>query len=346
MTNMKRDYWPTDDWRDATPESVDMRLRPLLDLDREIEARYNSVNSFLIVRNGYLVFERYYNGFDREGYHRVASVTKSFTSSLIGIAIDKGFIESVDQKLLSFFPEFNPGACDCLKREMTIKHLLTMTTGFQWRRSAPANEPMLENMRISKNWVEFILSLPVRERRFGRFQYNSAVSHLLSAIITRATKTKAQEFANRHLFEPTGMSEIPTGSQLAYNVDDTSKEGEKRWSQDPQGNNCGGWGLALKPRDMARFGFLYLNQGQWDGKQVIPSEWIADSTKPHTRRYGYHWWLDDVNGLFVYAAVGHGGNHIYCLPEMDLVVAIASGSAGRWRDRWTLMEEYVIPAVG
>jgi len=118
-----------------------------------------------------------------------------------------------------------------------------------------------------------------------------------------------------------------------------------QWPKDPQGNNIGGWGLVLKPRDMARFGLLYLNGGQWDGEQIIPKKWVEDSVSSHTPGYGYQWWLRDVNGVFTFSADGRGGQHIFCIPQKDLVVVIASQPDGRWRDRWPLLEEFVIPAV-
>jgi CubicO group peptidase (beta-lactamase class C family) len=172
-----------------------MSAEPLFDIEQEINARFRSINAFLIVRKGYLVYESYYNGFGRDNKQLLASVTKSFISALIGIAIDQGFIEGVDQHVLDFFPEFEPDPRDYLKQQMTIKHLLTMTAGFQWRTGPRANEQLIDRLRRSKDWVAFILNLPVRERLMGTFQYNSACSHLLSAIITRSTGRCAEEFA-------------------------------------------------------------------------------------------------------------------------------------------------------
>jgi CubicO group peptidase (beta-lactamase class C family) len=322
-----------------------MRAELLSNLEREIKARFRSVNALLVVRGGYLVFERYYGGCEQDDTHLVASVTKSFTSALIGIAIEQGFIEGVHQSILDFFPEYAPGAHDHLKRRMTIRHLLTMTAGFQWRTGARAYEPLLDRMRRSKDWVAFILELPVRERSFGTFQYNSGASHLLSAIITRSTGRCAQEFAAEHLFEPIGIDQPATNVQHTYSQADVFRNKAGGWPQDPQGNSIGGWGLVLKPRDMARFGYLYLNGGQWDGEQIIPKKWVEDSISPHTPGYGYQWWLRDVNGVFAFSAVGRGGQHIFCIPEKDLVVVVASKPGGRWRDRWPLLEEFVIPAV-
>ncbi len=328
----------------ADPESMGMHAAMLLSLDREIKARFRSVNAFLVVRKGYLVFESYYGGSGQEDTHLVASVTKSFVSALIGIAIDQGFIEGVNQHVLDFFPEFAPGPHDRLKQQMTIGHLLTMTAGFQWRTGAQLKEQYINRLRRSKDWVDFILNLPVRARSFGRFQYNSAVSHLLSAIITRSTGMCAQAFAAKYLFDPIGMDLPASNVQHTFSQADVF-ENRAVWPKDPQGNNIGGWGMLLKPRDMARFGYLYLNAGRWDGKPIIPKKWVENSVSPHAPGYGYQWWLRDVNGIFVFSADGRGGNHIYCVPEKGLVVVVASRPGGRWQDRRSLLEGFVIPAV-
>ena len=342
---MNGDYWPTQDWRRADPESAGMRAELLSNLDREIKARFRDINAFLMAKRGYLVFEKYYGGFGQDDTHLVASVTKSFISALIGIAIGQGFIEGVHQSVLGFFPEYRPGAHDHLKRQMTIEHLLTMTAGFQWRTGARNHELYIDRLRRSKDWVAFILDLPVRERSFGTFQYNSGASHLLSAIITRSTGRCAQEFAAEHLFEPIGIDQPNTNTQHTYSQEDVFSNKAVGWPKDPQGNSIGGWGLALTPREMARFGYLYLNGGLWAGEQIIPKTWIEDSISPHTPGYGYQWWLRDVNGIFVFSAVGQGGQHIFCVPEKELVVVVASKPGSRWRDRWLLMEGFVLPAV-
>ncbi len=339
------DYWPTQEWRTTAPECVGMDAALLSNLDREIEVRFRSISAFLIVKDGSLVLERYYGKVGLEDKHLVASVTKSFISALIGIVIGHGFIEGVEQRVLDFFPEYTPGSGDGLKRQMTIEHLLTMTAGIRWHSGPRANELLLNRMRRSKDWVNFILDLPVQERLFGTYQYNSAASHLLSAIITRSTGQCAQEYAAEHLFEAIGMDPPPSTILQNYSQEKVFRTKDGGWPKDPQGNNIGGWGLMLKPRDMARFGYLYLRQGQWDGEQVIPERWVVASITPHTAGYGYQWWLRDVNDVFVYSAVGQGGQHIFCVPQKDIVVVVTSKMGARWRDRWPLLEEYVIPAV-
>jgi CubicO group peptidase (beta-lactamase class C family) len=342
---LSKDYWPTQDWRKADPESVGMCGDLLSNLDRDIRTYHRSITALLVVRRGDLICERYYGGFGQDDKHLLASVTKSVISALIGIAIDRGFIEGVDQRVLDFFPEYSPGLREHLKLQLTIRHLLTMTAGFQWRTGARNHELYIDRLRRSKDWVAFIQGLPIQERLMGSFQYNSATSHLLSAIITRSTGRCAQEFATEYLFAPLGMDPPATNMPHTFSQADVFRNTGGGWPKDPQGNSMGGWGLMLKPRDMARFGYLYIKGGQWEGEQIISKEWIDDSITAHTPEYGYQWWLRDVKGVFVFSAVGQGGNHIFCIPQEDLVVVIASRLGSRWQDRWLLLEQFILPAV-
>ncbi len=317
-----------------------MRSDKLLELDKALNSQFGSINGIVIVRNGYHVFERYNNGFGPDDTHSVTSVTKSITSALIGIAIDAGYIRDVDQKVLDFFPEYIPGVGDIQKRVISIKHLLTMTAPFAWKTGAKGYEP-LDRLRRQRDWIMFILNLLGRNGQRGKFQYSSAASHLLSAIITRTTGMCAREFANERLFRPLGMRHIPDHDMKSFLIDDVFGKNVTGWIKDPHGNSSGGWGLCITPRDMARFGFLYLNRGIWDNKQIVSETWVNESTAPNSNGYGYQWWLEEA----AYSASGYGGNHIFCVPGKDLVVAIASKPAGRSRDRWLLLNRCILPAI-
>jgi len=309
----KRDYWPTIEWKNASPESIGIDSNKLLAIDKEIEVRLRGVNCFLIIKDGNIVHEKYYNGYNREQINHICSVTKTIISALIGIAIEKKYIKSVDQKVLDFFPDFKPKSSDYLMRALTIRHFLTMTTGFLW--NSKAHEPMIRRFLNQKDWIDFILNLPIKDKRFGRFQYNSANSHLLSAIITKISNKSAQEFAEKYLFNPIGIS---------INI---------KWMTDPQGINIGGYGLKLKPRDMAKFGFLYINQGIWNNRQVIPKEWIVESLQNYGQGYGYHVWITQIKGFNAFMAAGYGGQYIACFPKLDLIIIITSNAQiRRWRD--------------
>jgi len=168
---------------------------------------------------------------------------------------------------------------------------------------------------------------------------------LLSAIITRATGLCAREFANEHLFRPLGMREIPDHKMKSFSLDDVFGKNVVGWIKDPQGNSTGGWGLTITPRDMARFGFLYLNHGTWDNTQIISERWIDESTILNSNNYGYLWWLREEDNTFAYLALGSGGSLICCIPKKDLVVAIASKIVRKPRDRWLLFEECILPAI-
>ncbi len=347
----KRDYWPTDEWRTTDPASVGMDPGKFTYLEDMIKSQYININGIAIVRKGYLTYEKYYNGYTPLDTHNVASVTKSFISALIGIAIDAGYIQSVDQKVLEFFPEYvsNPG--DIRKRVITIRHLLTMTAPIASKTSGARWEP-LDRLRRQPDWEKYILDL-LGNGQTGKFQYSTAGAHLLSAIITRTTGVCAREFANQHLFRPLGIKEIPDHDMKSFQLDDVFGKNVTGWIKDPQGNTTGGWGLTITLRDMARFGFLYLNRGIWENKRIISETWIVESIASHSdtwiddpvAKYGYLWWLREKDDIFAYAALGSGGNVICCIPEKDLVVAVASKIISKPQDPWLLLDKFIIPAV-
>ncbi|MEK8128750.1 serine hydrolase [Paenibacillus filicis] len=336
---MQRNDWPTPEWQAADPAALNMDAEKLAALDPVITSEYSNMNGIVIVRNGYIAYERYYKGYGPDDTHHVASVTKSLLSALMGIAIDAKFIQGADQKVLDFFPDYVPDAAEPQKRDITLRHLLTMTAPYPFENW---QEP-LDKMCMQPNWVTYTLDMLGQQGRMGEFKYSTAGAHLLSAIITRSTGQSAREFANERLFKPIGMKEIPDYPMTSFGFDDLFGKKVRGWVEDPNRNSTGGWGLTLRPRDMARFGWLYLNRGMWDNQQVISKAWIDKSTTMTPHKYGYLWWLSEEDGGF--AAVGDGGHIICCLPEQDLVVAIASEFIMNPRDRWTLIKEHIIPAV-
>lgn len=344
---MQRDYWPTQEWRTTDPARVGIDPEKFLDLEQMIKSQYRNINGIVVARKGYIVFERYYNGYGPLDAHHVASVTKSVISALVGIAIDAGYIKSVDQNVLDFFPEYVPGAGDIQKRTITIRHLLTMTAPFpfSWKEGDRRGHEPLDRLRRQRDWIMYILNLMGQNGQPGRFQYYTAGAHLLSAIITCTTGNCAREFANECLFRPIGMRKIPDYNMESFGLDDVFGKNLKGWIKDPQGNTVGGWGLTMTPRDMARFGFLYLNRGIWDDKQIISETWIDESTAMNANGYGYLWWLREEDSTCAYSALGDGGNVICCIPEKDLVVAISSEIISKPRDQWLLFEKCIIPAI-
>lgn len=346
---MNRDYWPTSEWLTKDPTALGMDSDKLSRLEPVIKSEYSNIDGIIVVKNGYIAYERYYNGCGPEDTVHVASVTKSIISALIGIAIEERYIKNVDQKVLDFFSEYVGKAADSQKRKITIRHLLTMTAPYpfeDWR------EP-LDKLCMQPDWVKYTLDMLGQGGNIGTFKYSTAGAHLLSAIITCSTGKSAREFANEHLFKPIGMKEIHDHEMEAFGFEDLFGKKVSGWVKDPKGNSTGGWGLTLTPRDMARFGFLYLNHGIWDNNQIISCSWIEESIVPHSKTminnstalYGYLWWLREEDDVCAYLAMGDGGNVICCIPEKDLVVAIASGFMLNPRDRWTLIKEFIIPAA-
>ena len=312
----EREYWPTKGWKTSIPEKQGMDSAKLLIADEFIQNRLPDAYSLLVVKNGYLVFEKYYSWGSREKYAAVHSVTKSFTSALIGIALDKGYLNSVDQKLVDFFPEYITDESDPMKKEISIRHLLTMSAGFKWNDWGPS---MRKWLYFSPNWVKSAIQLPQENNPGEVFNYNSSTSHLLSAILSKSTETSTLDFAKQFLFEPLGI-------QSAY------------WHEDQQGYNIGGFGLGLSARDLAKFGFLYLNNGYWDGQSIVSEYWVKESTDQQiqafrhpiygTFGYGYQWWAGhferDGQILSSYAARGWGQQTLMVIPEFELVIAINS----------------------
>lgn len=339
---MQTSSCPTTEWKVAEPSALRMNAEKLTQLGPIIASDYGNINGIVVVRNGAIAYEGYYNGYGPDDTHHIASVTKSILSTLIGIAIDAGYIRHADQKVMDFLPDYEPDAAsNSLIREITIRHLLTMTAPYSFE---DWHEP-LDKMCMQADWVRYTLDMLGCGGHIGDFKYSTAGAHLLSAILTRSTGKSARAFANEYLFKPIGMREIPHYDMESFGFDDLFGQKVKGWVHDPNQISTGGWGLTLTPRDMARFGLLYLNQGRWNRHQIVPETWVKESTAMNANHYGYLWWLREEDGIMAYSAMGDGGNVICCLPDKDLVVAIASEFMMNPRDRWDMIKEYILPAV-
>jgi CubicO group peptidase (beta-lactamase class C family) len=317
---IERDYWPTDGWRTSTPEEQGMDSEQLAELMDYLQGPTGfTIHSLLIIRNGYLVTDATFYPFAQDVLHDLASATKSFMSTLIGIAIDQGTIESVGQPVLDFFPERTVANLDANKEAMTLEDLLTMRSGFKCINQP--TEVTLSEMWASPDWSQFVLDLPMTAEPGTRYVYCSPNVHLLSAIIQETTGMSSLAFAQEYLFEPLGVSDVI-------------------WPSDPQGNNWGWGDLKLAPHDMAKLGYLFLNEGSWDGQQVVSAAWVKAATSGGS--YGYLWWLKPSGAYF---ATGRGGQEIWVLPDRDMVVvmtgASGGGGAGAWGDQ--LMRSHIIP---
>jgi CubicO group peptidase (beta-lactamase class C family) len=323
------DYWPTEGWRTSTPEEQGMDSEKLAEALDFIRDEGLNVHSLLVIRNGYVVIDAYFYPFQKGSTHDLASATKSFTSTLVGIAIDKGYIESVHTPVLELFPNRTVANVDVRKKAMTIEDVLMMSSGLECVNSP--TEVTLEQMWQTRDWIQFTLDLPMRHEPGSEFCYLSNGSHLLSGIVHERTGMIAFDFAQKNLFGPLGISDV-------------------FWPTDPFGDNNTGWGnLHLVPHGMAKLGSLYLHDGVWDGKQILSREYVkaATSMKVSFKNgggYGYQWWIYPERGT--YAAEGKGHQEIIVVPEKNMVVvftAAVRGPDGKKLEQ--IMPNFIAPAA-
>lgn len=305
----------------------------------EVNENYENINGIMILHKGEKLFENYYNDKIKDDRFNVASVTKSILSAVVGISMDKGFINSVDDNVVEYFPEFSLSK-NKTRDNVKIHELLSMTAPYSFRGMGQK----LGKLINSENWIEHSLGILGLGGNNSDFKYSDASAHLLSGIVTKTTELTAREFANKYLCSKIQMTEIPDVEMKSYNINDILFTSEKGWLKDKQGLTIGGWGLTLTLEDMAKFGLLYLNNGMYNGEQIISKEWIEKSTKDYSSNYGYLWWLRDIEDYNAFYAMGTGGNIIACIPKYDLVIAIASDVVRTpIKDRWELIDEFIIP---
>ncbi len=318
--------WPTKSWPRSTPAAQGLdpapldRLTSTLRENREIR----NIHSVLIVRNGYLVHEEYFAGHDADELHMQQSVSKSFTSALVGIAIDKGKIESVGERVLDFFPDLEGKVdnVDDRKRRMTLEDLLTMRSGTDYHERG-SGSPHSKLNGMSRGWTKFILDRPMIDEPGAMFRYDSGAVILTSAILESRYGVHADVFAREHLFKPLGIERFD-------------------WYRNAEGHPHTGGGLDLRSRDMAKLGLLYLRDGRWEDQQVVPADWVATSLSRHVSfdpprersvGYGYWWWVlppdpDGAGSQDIYGAFGFRGQYIFLVPEHDMVAVVTAGTRG------------------
>ncbi len=342
------DYTPLagDDWAISTPgdEGLDPLLVSRLYLNAaDLETLYG----LIVVKNGRLIAEAYFNGgaIDQKTY--LASATKSITSALVGVARDRGCISSLDQKMIEFFPEYANQLTDPRKAQVTIRDLLQMRSGYAWEERTP---PYMEAFFSSRGyWLPFLKEFPITSNPGTEFGYSNLSSHLLGAIVARACNTDLKSFGQEYLFSPIG-----------------AEAGE--WSQDADGYYYGAHGLTLTARDRAKFGMVFLNDGEFEGRQIISADWVDDSLQRYSENinfsgwipgltsrlgyfsdlgYGYQWWSAKAGEHYVYYAAGHGGNYVILLEELDMIIVTSAdrlyGNFGA--DAWE-KEKAIIEVVG
>ncbi len=297
--------WPTESWETSTPEEQGVDSQVLTELLQS----NTEVHTIMAIRHGKVILDVSRYPFTSSQPHALFSVTKSFVSTLVGIAIDKGYIKSVKQSIWDFFPKDKTANMDARKEAITIEDLLTQRSGL-----------LFDDLSIYKiadknvTWVQFILDQPMVSEPGVNALLLDANAHLASAIIQISTKMSTADFAKKFLFEPLGITDVT-------------------WMADPQGVSQGGDHLYMSPASMAKLGYLYLHGGEWDGQQIVSSDWIilviSMVTKGNTQDYGYLWWTSSISGTNhpVYAALGLHGQAIWVVPDLDLIVVTTNDSA-------------------
>jgi CubicO group peptidase (beta-lactamase class C family) len=304
------DYTPLagDDWPVSTPaeQELDPTLVAELYLDAaELETLYG----LLVVKNGHLIAEKYFNEGSVGQKARIQSATKSVTSALVGIALDRGCLSSVEQKMLDFYPEVAGQITDPRKEQITLREMLQMRAGFPWEES---HADLWEGL-LSGRYVPLIEAFPLVADPGTEFYYSNLTSNWLGIIVDRACGKHLRAYAEENLFSPMG---VEAGT----------------WGTDWEGHNNGCGDLHLTARDMAKFGLLYLNGGDWEGNQIIPADWVHDSLRTYSEDawdnigrfrdigYGYQWWSARAGDQHVNFAWGHGGQLIVLVDKLDMVV--------------------------
>jgi len=317
-----------DFWQMSTPSAEGMDETLLSGIRSEVDKHHERLYSLMVVRHGKVVLEQYYHGRTAKNQAAVFSVSKSMLSALTGIAIRDGVFAGVEQDVGALLTDKQRGE---IRQPLQLKQLLTMSGGLK-----PVDDTIMDWFN-SSNWVDYVLEQPIMEKPGTVFRYNTGLSHLLSAVLTNASGESTISYAEKHLFGPLGIQDYG-------------------WQKDPQGIPAGGTMVSLRPRDMARFGYLYLQNGEWMGQQLVPKEWVTASTKEQIKTdsggsYGYFFWLGESktkDGVTHphFAATGYGDQLILVVPELDLVVVATSNPDSRdTSSAGELIEQYVIPAI-
>ncbi len=317
----------------------------------ESKGNESNICQICVIRGEEPVYEDCWRGFKSEDAINVNSVTKGVMALLAGIAVDKGAIKSIDEKVMSFFPDYQVKRGEKTIFEVTIRHLLTMTAPYKGK-----SEPW-KKVCTSDDWTKAALDfLGGRSGITGEFRYATLGIQILSGIIERATGEKCIDFANRNLFIPLEIPEhtIHGDSSKEDQFDFFMNKGPRKneWYSDPQDTVTAGWGLCASGKDLAKIGAMVLNDGKYNGNQVVSSEWIGQMTTPYLKlgerfgnmEYGFLWYKP-FEDREVYAAIGDSGNIIYVNREKNLSVGITGTFKPRIFDRVEFIEKKVIPVV-
>jgi len=303
-------------WQFSSPEAQGLNSKILNKAFDEAE-QSGFMDCLLIIKNRHIVAEKYYNVYNKSKAHNVKSVSKSFLSAITGIALREGYIENLDLKMLSFFPEYDSPLLDARKKDITIRHLLMMRAGLQHERY---NYSQLYG---SENWIKSTIEFPLTYDPGSTFSYNTFETHLLSAILTKSSGMSTKDLMEKYLLNPMKIS-----------LDN--------WELGPNGYYFGGNSMEFSPRDMAVLGYLYLHNGFMNGKQIVPADWVEKSLTNYTGfsdnewgylksvNYGYLWWLGEMEGYQTFQAVGYGGQFVMCFPGLDMIIVTTAKTKINW----------------
>ncbi|MGB3716289.1 MAG: serine hydrolase [Candidatus Promineifilaceae bacterium] len=308
------------DWEVSTPAEQGLDPMPVAELYHNA-AELESIYGLLVIKDCKLIAEGYFNGGSVEKKTNLKSATKSFTSALVGIALEQGCLSSVDQKMMDFFPEFADQIDDPRKEQITIRDLLQMRAGYPWEETTP---PYMDILFFSDNWhwLPHIVDFPLTSDPGTEFGYSNLTSHLLGVIVARACETDLKSYGQEHLFSPIDAEVVD-------------------WTADADNYNFGSFEIYVTARDMAKFGLLYLNDGEYEGNQVLSVDWVGDSLQRYSEGmnfsgwipgitsrygffrdlgYGYQWWSARSGDRYFNYASGHGGNYIVLLDDLDMII--------------------------
>jgi CubicO group peptidase (beta-lactamase class C family) len=326
-----------DGWATSTPAAEGIDAAGLEGILRSIrDGGYPRVDSLIVARHGRLVAEGYFNGYARDTLHDLRSTGKSFTSALTGIAAERGLL-IVDDPISLYIRDFASSRnLDARKRAITIRHLLDMSSGLDCDDSNPGSPGNEEKMYPARNWVAFVLDLPMSFDPGTRSSYCTGGVIVLGSLVSSRAGVGLDEFAATHLFEPLDIRDV-------------------HWRRSPDGQATGGGGLKLRPRDAAKLGELYRAGGLWNGRRVLSAAWVAESRRSTTRiggdGYGYLWWKRGFvrEGIAVesFFTSGNGGNFVFVFPSLELVVAFTgSNYNSRASDQpFQILAERLLPTV-
>ena len=322
-----------------------MKDHKIASLENIIHDEYNNIAGLVVSKDGKKLYENYFNECTNSSHIHVASVTKSIVSILIGIAMDKGYIDNLDQKVLDFFPDYEVKKREKGIQNITLRNLLTMTAPYKYKFN-----PYTKYF-TSSEWVKSSLDFLGGKGQVGEFRYAPIIGpDILSGILVKVTKQSTLEFARENLFHPLG---IEVKENIVFHSKEEQLEFYKMtsisgWVADPVGVNTAGWGLTLTTSDMNKLGQLYLNGGSWNGKQIVSKKWVDESTREQScwekfnLKYGYLWWvIDEREGCF--SALGDGGNTIYVNTANNIVVSISSLFDTKAKDRIEFIKKYIEP---